>query len=60
MNENPKMIVASGTSDGRVFFGLKINRQMKIMAMTATDKRTPSSFATIESTSWITPVNNFS
>ena len=60
MNEKPRMIVASGTRDVRVFCRLKTSRAMKMMAMTATDKRTQSSFATIESTSWRTPMSNVS
>ena len=59
MNEKPRMIVASGTRDVRVLFRLKTSRATKMMAMTATDKRTPSNFATIESTSCRTPVSNF-
>ena len=52
MNEKPKIIVANGTRDAIVFFRLKTSRQTKRMATTVIDKRTPSSFATIESTSW--------
>lgn len=51
MNEKPKMIVASGTSEVRVFCGLKIRRQMKMITMRTTQIKTASNLATIESTS---------
>lgn len=50
--EKPRTILARGTSDAMVLVRSKINKQMKIMTITATQSRTASSFATIESTSY--------
>ena len=52
MNENPRTIVARGTSDSRVLLRLKINRQAKMIPIKATQTRTASSFATALPTSW--------
>jgi hypothetical protein len=51
MKENPRMMLARGTSDVRVSFLLKMRRQTKIMTISATATSTASSFATAESTS---------
>ncbi|EGO27846.1 hypothetical protein SERLADRAFT_383465 [Serpula lacrymans var. lacrymans S7.9] len=51
MNENPRMIVASGTRDAKVLLLLKISRQAKRIPNKAIAIRTASSFATTESTS---------
>lgn len=48
MNENPRMMVASGTREASVFDRLKIKRQINIMNINATDISTASSFATME------------
>jgi len=52
MNEKPRMIVARGTREARVFDLLKMSKHTKIMMMSATDIRTASNFATIELTSY--------
>lgn len=52
INENPRITVARGTRDASVFDRLKMSRQTKIMNTSATDTKTASSFATIESTSY--------
>jgi hypothetical protein len=46
--EKPKMIVASGTRDSKVFALLKIKRHTKIIPTKATVNRTPSSLDTTE------------
>lgn len=52
MNEKPRMIVASGTSDAMVSFLLKMSRQMKISTRSAQAMRTASSLATALPTSY--------
>jgi hypothetical protein len=51
MNEKPRMMVARGTREARVFDLLKMSKQMKMMMTNARDIKTPSNFATIELTS---------
>lgn len=50
-NENPRMRVASGTSDESVSLLLKMRRKTKMRMRSATEKSTASSFATAELTS---------
>jgi hypothetical protein len=52
MNENPRMIVARGTNEARVFDRLKMSRQTKMMMTRAMDINTASSLATMELTSY--------
>lgn len=49
--ENPRMIVASGTSDAMVLLLLKISRQMKVKTRRTHAMSTASSFATALPTS---------
>lgn len=53
MNENPRMIVARGTSEASVSLLLKIRRHVKRIPSIATQTRTASSFATAEPTSYM-------
>jgi precorrin-6x reductase len=50
MNEKPRITVARGTNDAREL-ELKINKQMNMMATSATERRTASSLATMDPTS---------
>ena len=52
MNENPRMIVARGTSEANVSFRLKMSKQANTMKISATQTRTASSLATAEPTSY--------
>jgi len=52
MNENPRMVVARGSREARVFVLLKMSKHTKIMRTSARDIRTASNFATIEPTSY--------
>jgi len=55
MNEKPRMIVANGTSE-EIVFPLKMSKQMNMMTIIAMQIKTASSFATIESTSYLSKV----
>lgn len=52
MKENPRMIVASGTRDARVFLRLKMSKHTNMTTINATERRTASSLATAEPTSY--------
>jgi hypothetical protein len=53
MNENPRIIVARGTSEASVLLLLKMRRHVKRIPSNATQTRTASSFATAEPTSYV-------
>jgi hypothetical protein len=53
MNENPRIIVARGTSEASVLLLLKMRRHVKRIPSNAMQTRTASSFATAEPTSYI-------
>jgi len=55
MNEKPRTIVAIGTSEEMVS-PLKMSKQVNMMMTIATQIKTASSFATIESTSYLLEV----
>lgn len=48
MKENPRIIVARGTSDAKVLAGLKMRREMNTTITSPTPIRTASSFARAE------------
>jgi len=52
MNENPRVIVARGTSEAKVSFLLKMRRHAKIIPSNVMPTRTASSFDTAESMSY--------